>query len=58
MCVRGMTYDLQTDKYEEVPTSIETEPAILDTISKIIGIMFTANQALLQSPTYTDKYLM
>ena len=50
------TYDLQTDEYEIVPTSIETEPAILDTIAKIIGIMFTANQALLQTPTYADKY--
>ena len=51
-----LTYDLQTDKFEVVPSSIETEPAILDTIAKIIGIMFTANQALLQTPTYADKY--
>lgn len=56
MLDKKMTYDLQTNTYREVLTSIETEPAILDTIAKIIGIMFTANQALLQSPTYTNQY--
>ena len=39
-----------------VLTSIESEPAILDTISKIITIMFTANQAILQAPMLAAHY--
>lgn len=37
-------------------TSIESEPMILNTISKIITIMFTSNQALLQAPSLTQYY--
>lgn len=40
----------------KVLTSIESEPAILDTISKIVTIMFTANQAILQAPTLASHY--
>ena len=41
---------------EKILTSIESEPAILNTISKIITIMFTSNQALLQAPNLTMYY--
>ena len=34
----------------KVLTSIESEPAILETIAKIVTIMFTANQVILQAP--------
>lgn len=40
----------------KVLTSIESEPVILDTISKIITIMFTANQAVLQTPALAAHY--
>ena len=39
-----------------VLTSIESEPVILDTISKIITIMFTANQAIVQAPALAVHY--
>nr|DAK74402.1 MAG TPA: GroEL [Caudoviricetes sp.] len=41
---------------DKILTSIESEPMILDTISKIITIMFTSNQALLQAPSLTQYY--
>ena len=41
---------------DKILTSIESEPMILDTISKIITIMFTSNQALLQAPSLTTYY--
>ena len=45
------------DLYDgKVLTSIESEPVILDTISKIITIMFTANQAVLQAPSLAMHY--
>lgn len=40
----------------KVLTSIESEPAILKTIAKIITIMFTANQAILQVPALAVHY--
>jgi len=53
----GIPLNISTGEYDgKVLTSIESDPAILDTISKIIGVMFTANQALLQAPTLTQHY--
>lgn len=40
----------------KVLTSIESEPAILETIAKIVTIMFTANQVILQAPALTSHY--
>ena len=48
---------MNTEQYDgKVLTSIESEPMILDTISKIITIMFTANQAILQTPALAVRY--
>ena len=45
------------DPYDgKVLTSIESEPMILDTIAKIVTIMFTANQAVLQAPSLASHY--
>lgn len=45
------------DPYDgKVLTSIESEPAILNTIAKLITIMFTANQAILQTPALAVHY--
>lgn len=53
----GKPYNINTKKYDGlVLTSIESEPVILDTISKIITIMYTANQAILQAPALTSHY--
>ena len=53
----GKPYNMTTKQYDGlVLTSIESEPTILDTISKIITIMYTANQAILQAPTLTSHY--
>ena len=53
----GIPLNISTGEYDgKVLTSIESDPSILDTISKIIGVMFTANQALLQAPTLTQHY--
>lgn len=47
----GMPLNLATDKFDgKVLCSIETDVAILEAISKVIMVMFTANQALLESP--------
>ena len=53
----GKPYNMTTKEYDGlVLTSIESEPMILDTISKIITIMYTANQAILQAPSLTSHY--
>ena len=53
----GKPYNMTTKEYDGlVLTSIESEPMILDTISKIITIMYTANQAILQAPALTSHY--
>jgi chaperonin GroEL (HSP60 family) len=53
----GRPYNMTTREYDGlVLTSIESEPMILDTISKIITIMYTANQAILQAPALTSHY--
>lgn len=57
---KGMPVNLATGKYDgKVLCSIETDVAILEAISKVIMVMFTANQALLESPMnnvyLTDK---
>ena len=53
----GKPWNINTGEYDErVLTSIESEPAILHTIAKIITIMFTANQAILQAPSLTAHY--
>lgn len=53
----GIPYNMNTNEYDsKVLTSIESEPMILDTIAKIITIMFTANQAILQTPALAMHY--
>lgn len=53
----GVPLNITTGEYDgKVLTSIESEPMILDTISKIITIMFTANQVLLQAPSLSHYY--
>ena len=53
----GIPFNMNTSEYDgKVLTSIESEPMILDTIAKIITIMFTANQAILQTPTLAMHY--
>lgn len=47
----GMPYNLSTMQFDgKVLCSIETDVAILEAISKVIIVMFTANQALIESP--------
>ena len=49
--------NLITKQYDgKVLTSIMSDCVILDTISKIITIMYTANQALVQTPAL-NKYI-
>lgn len=44
-------YNLTTEEFDgKVLTSIMSDITILDTISKIVSIMFTSNQALVQAP--------
>lgn len=57
---KGMPLNLATMEFDgKVLCSIETDVAILEAISKVIMVMFTANQALLESPMnnvyLTDK---
>lgn len=53
----GLPMNLTTGEFDKkVLTSIESEPMILDTISKIITIMYTANQAILQAPALKAHY--
>ena len=53
----GIPYNMNTNEFDnKVLTSIESEPMILDTIAKIITIMFTANQAILQTPALAMHY--
>ena len=53
----GKPLNIHNNEYDgKVLTSIESEPMILDTISKIITIMFTANQAILQAPALKAHY--
>ena len=48
---KGMPLNLATGEFDgKVLCSIETDVAILEAISKVIMVMFTANQALLESP--------
>lgn len=48
----GRPYNIREKSFDglQVYTSIETDPAILNAISKIITIMYTANQALIVDP--------
>lgn len=53
----GIPCNMTTASYDgKVLTSIESEPMILETISRIITIMFTANQAILQAPVLSQYY--
>ena len=53
----GIPCNMNTTEYDgKVLTSIESEPMILETISRIITIMFTANQAILQAPVLSQYY--
>lgn len=58
----GIPFNMYVDPKKEDPydgkvlTSIESEPMILDTIAKIVTIMFTANQAVLQAPSLASHY--
>lgn len=46
----GLVYNIRTDSWEEnVKTSIMSDITILDTVSRIIGIMATCNQFILPS---------
>lgn len=48
---KGMPVNLATLEFDgKVLCSIETDVAILEAISKVVMVMFTANQALLESP--------
>ena len=48
---KGMPINLSTLEFDgKVLCSIETDVAILEAISKVVMVMFTANQALLESP--------
>lgn len=49
---KGKVYNIREKSFDgnQVYTSIETDIAILEAISKIITIMYTANQALLVDP--------
>ena len=59
---KGIPFNMYVDPKKEDPydgkvlTSIESEPMILDTIAKIVTIMFTANQAVLQAPSLASHY--
>lgn len=59
---KGIPYNMYVNPKKEDPfdgkvlTSIESEPMILDTIAKIVTIMFTANQAVLQAPSLASHY--
>ena len=47
----GMPVNLATLEFDgKVKCSIETDVAILEAISKVVMVMFTANQALIESP--------
>ncbi len=49
--VKGMPINLSTMDYDgKVLCSIETDVAILEAISKVVMVMFTANQALIENP--------
>ena len=53
----GCPYNIFTNKFDgKVLTSIQTDIKIIDAISKIITIMFTSNQALVQSP-HINNYI-
>ena len=48
---KGFPFNLSTRLWDnKVITSIQTDVKILDAISKIVTIMFTANQCLVQAP--------
>lgn len=48
---KDMPFNLATMQYDgKVLCSIETDVAILQAISKVVMVMFTANQSLLESP--------
>ena len=57
---KGMPINLSTLEFDgKVLCSIETDVAILEAISKVVMVMFTANQALIENPMnnvyLTDK---
>lgn len=51
--VKGKPYNIRERSFDglQVYTSIETDPVILDAISRIITIMYTTNQAFVSDPT-------
>lgn len=54
----AIPFNMTTNEFDgKVLTSIESEPKILETIAKIITIMFTANQAILQAPNLKSYYI-
>ena len=49
-------YNIRTGEYDgKVLTSIDTDIKILDTISKIVSLMLTSNQVIIQHPSL-NKY--
>lgn len=47
-------YNLRTEVFDGVFSSIDSDPVILDTISKIISLMFTCNQFLYPAGTVNN----
>ena len=53
---KGTPYNIRTGEYDrKVLTSIDTDIKILDTISKIVSLMLTSNQVIIQHPSL-NKY--
>ena len=54
--INYMPYNIRTDLYDgKVLTSIDTDIKILDTISRIVSLMLTSNQVIIQHPNL-NKY--
>ena len=53
---KGTPYNIRTGEYDgKVLTAIDTDIKILDTISKIVSLMLTSNQVIIQHPSL-NKY--
>ena len=52
----GIPYNIRTGEYDgKVLTSIDTDIKILDTIARIVSLMLTSNQVIIQHPNL-NKY--
>ena len=52
----GIAYNIREKEFGSVLCSIETEPTILEGISKIITLLYTTNQAFLADPSMRRIY--